>query len=300
MKANRLPHIFQIGIAMSLIWAAALGGCTLYQKATQQDIARPGAIVRVDSANQLSLFVFDARDTLISSFHRNDTLRGELINILDGVPTGRYRVVSFQNCGRYRICSMEPHRSSFNDLECRLTDIKDSSTGQPLHTMDSILYSAQFIEARWGEQPAIALNCRELFYNSVVKMVINEGYDFWEEVSSFSLEFRNLPRQFDKDGLPSNSTLLMDITDIDRTAPLGIVARLRLPRFTDASQVELHAVSNKNSLGSVLLLPSRFGVSADSPEQVSLLIDMDIQPRSIVVKINDWEVGTIQTTTVGE
>lgn len=271
--------------------------CTVWEKSTVADIARPGAALRVDSARLLNLYVFDMRDTLVFARQFDSTQLIDSLDILDGVPEGRYRVVNFLDCSRYRFSQMELGVSSFADLECEMVDFVDS-VGNPIATSDSIRYGSEFVDCQWGERIPVSIPMRDLYYQIGVRITFADGYEFDDQINLPSMEFRRLPRRFDNRGISSDPSVVFMISqfitdDVDRVA-----ARLRVPRFTDDNRVELHVVTRGYSLGSVVLSPSKFGVSPDAQDHVSFIVDVDIQPRQIIISVDDWVVGTIQTTEI--
>lgn len=281
--------------------AAIITSCTMWEQSTTTELLRPGAAVRTDSVNTISLYVFDEHDTL--TFFEQLLVEGKIdsLPIVDGVPEGNYRVVSFVNCSRYEFEPMTLGKSSYADLECEMTNFVDS-LGNPISTSDSILYGNQFVTAHWGwgSRAPVQILTRQLYYNMGVRIKVADNYDFWGAVSMFSLELRRLPRRFDKEGVSGDPSVKFTVTEFDLNDPGKVAARLRLPRFTDSDRVELHAVSNGYSLGSVVLLPSKFGVDPASPNPIEFTVDMNILPREIEISIEGWAAGVIQTTTIGQ
>lgn len=273
-------------------------GCTFYEKATIDDIQRPGAAVRIDTARLVNLYVFDQKDTLLFFRQFDSTAVIDSLEVLDGVSEGRYRVVSFVNCTRYRFSELTVGQSSFEDLECEMVDFLDPS-GVPIATLDSVRYGNDYVESRWGQRVPFEVPMRDLYYEIGVRITVAEGYEFWDKINLTSMEVRRLPRRFNNRGGSSDPSVVFMISNFNQNDPEKIAARLRVPRFSDDDRVELHIVSGGYSLGSVVLLPSKFGVSPDAKDRVSFVVDTYVQPRQMTISVNDWVAGVIQTTVIG-
>lgn len=276
------------------ILVLTLLSCTLYQEQINKDLSTPHLEVRITPNEDIYLYAFNSSDTLVNILHINAEVNADtLATILQDVEPGEYRVLGFKGFAQYEQWKvLEPLHSTIADVELNL---KNSAV---LSAHDTLLYSDDTFEVYWTEDEILhKLSYKEAYYNVEITIIGDDDYDFWHNIANFSLEFRKVSSSIRYNGVWDNARATYSITEFSQSGE--VAASLVLPRFTDENRVELHYISSGYSLGSFIVLPSRYSLSTTESESQTMHIELRVEPYNIHVKINGWDAGTFQTNKVG-
>lgn len=278
-----------VAIYITLIFL--LQGCTLSETQTYTIDRRPGLAVGFDlsKVRLADVYVFSPEGLFIDSARVIGAALRDTLTLLDGVTSGDYTVVSFMNGTRFSRSKLVRGVSTVEDIEMKMT------AAPMLSCCDTVMHSVQRFYVQRGDRALQQINMRELYYQ--VNVRISGFTELTQPLANFGVEFRRIPMIFDHEGLSLDPS---GRVKYDVPNPEGVVVwPVLLNRFSDAHQVELHALSGGVSLGYVTVLPSAFGVDYNSLTPVVLNVDLVMKTASITVSVNDWYVGIIQLSSVG-
>lgn len=278
-----------VAIYIALIFL--LQGCTLSETVTYTIDRRPGLAVGFDASKVTlaDVYVFSPKGLFIDSARVVGAALRDTLTLLDGVVPGDYTVVSFMNGTRFSRAKLEKGVSTVKDIELKMT------AAPILSCCDTVMHNVQSFRVERGDRVLQPIAMRELYYH--VNVRISGFTELTQPIANFGVEFRRIPMVFDHEGLSFDPSgrVKHDVPD-----PQGVVVwPVLLNRFSDAHQVELHALSGGVSLGYVSVLPSAFGIDYTSNAPIELNVELVMQTAAITISVNDWYVGVIQLSSLG-
>ncbi len=281
------------------ITIAAISSCTVWQsEGINNDISRPGTYVNIMLKDSSVHFVFDDNDILVRIYEYtpNDAMADTII-LLDGVPDVEYKMVSYFNYNQYSFSNMVIGRTKYTDTKIILKGATEGEDFKFNQSADMVCHDYNEFQATWGEKSLVIIDPKNKVYSATVKIESEDGFDFWREMTNFSIDFTNMPSTIEKDGKWIDNNCTYSIKNFTEEGEIATV--MQLPRFEDNHRVEMHAIHNDVSIGSLPVTPSIIGISPNDNGEVKFTITLYINPQRITVYINDWIVGNIQITELG-
>lgn len=293
MKKKTITKLSLTRRALGVVLMTLMVSCSLWDEYQVEVVYAPRLVLSLDAMaardiKSLHVYTFNSTDQLV-----HDTILTDVTEISD--PTGltiakwlepgEYTAVVYGNVKTSRVSDVVRGTTTKSELSALTSNGLCDSLYHRVHTATLVR----------GDPQVQVIEPLPLFYNIEISIVgVNE---LTVPLKKPMVKLHNIPLKYDATGVEI-ATPRSSLTPVLETLSNGdFRTALRIPRFVDASAVQLQILDNERNLQQVTLAPSLF--LTDPLRDVSLNMVVQFSRTSVTISVNNWFLGNFEIIDLG-